>query len=258
MFACRSAPAHADEPARDPREDEARRECLAGRYQHGIDILATLFTETKDPNHIFNQARCFQQNSRPDDAIARFREYLRKAKDLPAAETAEVQSYIAECEAMKGDHAPPPAPPASGQQQAPPVDTQLREHLEIQEDLRARHFRTAGIVSAAAGVVALGFGGFMGWRTMTLQADFEKTQKDHPGYFDRSAYNDGQRAEVLQWVGYGVGAAAVGTGIVFYYLGYRERESPKDASAKDASVKTVSFIPAIAGRQMGAQVLWRF
>src|SRR5687768_17021374 len=58
--------------ANDRREDEARKECLAGRTQRGIDLLAELFTETKDPNYIFNQARCFQQNSRPDEAIGRF------------------------------------------------------------------------------------------------------------------------------------------------------------------------------------------
>jgi hypothetical protein len=224
----------------DPRENEARRECLAGRYQRGIDLLAALFTETKDPNHIFNQGRCYEQNNRPDEAISRFREYLRKAPNLPPAEAAEVQAHIRECEKMKAEQRADR--PGTG------ADLELRKQLSQDEERRARNMRIAGISIAAAGAAALAFGGYMSYRTHSLEEDFQTKQRLQMGaFFDRTAYNDGQRAELFQWIGYAVGAVAVGTGGIFYYLGYREREGSP----------SVALLPAGA-RGAEAHLRWSF
>lgn len=233
--------------ANDRREDEARKECLAGRTQRGIDLLAELFTETRDPNYIFNQARCFQQNSRPDEAIGRFQEYLRKAKDLPAAERREVETLIAECEVTKASQLK--ATPREGTA-GPVADTALRDRLEYTDSQRARRLRMAGIITAGAGVVGIGFGVVMGVRTRSLEGAFEDKQRAMPTYFDRKAYNDGQRAEVFQWVGYAVGGVALGTGAVFYYLGTRERQA--------AAAGGVVVVPVAAAGRYGAGVAWRF
>lgn len=231
-------------PARaqgDPRETEARRECLAGRYQRGIDLLATLFTETKDPNHIFNQGRCYEQNSRPDEAISRFREYLRKAPNLPAAEAAEVQAHIRDCERMKAEQ--------RADQAGPATDVELRQRLASDDERQARNMRIAGISIAAAGAAALAFGGYMSWKTNSLESDFQHKQALQKGaFFDRTAYNDGQRAELFQWIGYAVGAVAVGTGGIFYYLGYRGREG----------APSVALVPAVGPRRAEAHLRWSF
>jgi hypothetical protein len=55
--------------ARDPREIQARKDCLTGRYEAGAALLAELFAETGNPNFVFNQARCYEQNSKLDEAI---------------------------------------------------------------------------------------------------------------------------------------------------------------------------------------------
>jgi hypothetical protein len=226
----------------DAREAEARRECLAGRYQRGIDLLAALFTETRDPNHIFNQGRCYEQNDRPDEAISRFREYLRKAPSLPPSETAEVEQHIRGCEKRKAEL-------QAGAQPASTGDHELRERMARDEEERARHLRIAGISIAAAGGVALAFGGYMSYRTNKLESDFkEKQTQQMQAFFDRKAYNSGQRAELFQWIGYAVGAVAIGTGGIFYYLGYREREG---------SV-TMALAPASQGRGAEARLSWRF
>jgi glutamine amidotransferase-like uncharacterized protein len=44
---------------------------------------------------LFNQGCCFEQNNRYEEAIARFREYLRKATDASAADKAVVVKHIA-------------------------------------------------------------------------------------------------------------------------------------------------------------------
>lgn len=72
-------------------------------------MLGDLYVETNDPTLLYNQARCYEQNSQNRQAIDRFREYLRKAAAQITPETrAEVEQHIAECKArMKEDDNPP-------------------------------------------------------------------------------------------------------------------------------------------------------
>ena len=56
---------------------------------------AVFYLETSDPVLLFNQGCCFEQNNRYEEAIARFREYLRKATDASAADKAVVVKHIA-------------------------------------------------------------------------------------------------------------------------------------------------------------------
>jgi tetratricopeptide (TPR) repeat protein len=85
----------------NPREIQARKDCSTGSYVSGTALLAELYAETGDENFVFNQARCYQQNGRPDEAIERFREYLRIARYPSPDETTKVERHIAECKAMK-------------------------------------------------------------------------------------------------------------------------------------------------------------
>jgi hypothetical protein len=96
----------------DSKERAARKACLLGDVTKGTEILADLYLDTKDPTHIYNQGRCFEQNGQNEPAILRFREYLRKAEHLPAADVAKVEKKIAELqEKDKGRNAAPAAPP---------------------------------------------------------------------------------------------------------------------------------------------------
>jgi hypothetical protein len=80
----------------EARETEAQRECAAGRYPRGVDILAALFAETHEPTYVYNQGRCYEENGRFAEAITRFREYARKLEGTPdsAAEVAQTESRI--------------------------------------------------------------------------------------------------------------------------------------------------------------------
>lgn len=68
-----SAPS-GDRADRQALEREARRACLSGEYVKGVALLSDLFVDSKDPNYIFNQGRCFEQNLRFEEAIGRFGE----------------------------------------------------------------------------------------------------------------------------------------------------------------------------------------
>jgi hypothetical protein len=79
LIALAAVPAFAasKQASKQAQERTARKACLGGDYNRGVNILADLFVTTKDPTYIFNQGRCFEQNHRYEDAISRFEEYLR-------------------------------------------------------------------------------------------------------------------------------------------------------------------------------------
>lgn len=249
-FLLAATPARA-QPSRDIR---ARTDCLAGRYQAGVDLLAQLFAESGDATYIYNQARCYEQNGRFEEAILRFREFLRKSKNLPADEKAEANEHIAECQAELDKHqtaAPPPAPPrlesqATGSAVAHPVGTVAATPARPSSD--GRGLRIAGIAMASVGVAAAAAGAVFSIETSrTTQQANDNALNDR---YSRNTNDRGKLFEKLQWVGYGVGAALVAGGGVLYYLGYRAGHSPESSS--------VSLLPALLPGGSGAIVQGRF
>jgi hypothetical protein len=77
---------------------QARKACAAGQVERGIELLAEIIAERNDPNAVYNQARCYQGNGRPEQALARFREYLRIAPRLTPPERRQVDGFIRELE----------------------------------------------------------------------------------------------------------------------------------------------------------------
>ncbi len=89
----------------------------------------------------------------------------------------------------------------------------------------ARHLRLAGVVCAAAGVVSVGAGVYY-WTSASSLAD----RANKATVYNQNDYDQGKRAETMQWIFYSVGAVTVVTGAALYFYG---RWSP---SAKRASV----------------------
>jgi opacity protein-like surface antigen len=107
---------------KEDQERMAKKACLTGDITKGVEILTDLFIDTNDPTYIYNQGRCFEQNRRYEDAIARFREYLIKAKNANAEERADTEKHIADCQSYlsKGETqkpGKPPSPPGQGPRQ---------------------------------------------------------------------------------------------------------------------------------------------
>jgi hypothetical protein len=90
---------------KDPREMQAREAYAAGSYKEALDIYTKLYAEKLHPTYLRNIGRCYQNLREPDRAISSFREYLRKAKDMPADERAEVEGYIKEMEDLQRQNA---------------------------------------------------------------------------------------------------------------------------------------------------------
>jgi len=96
----------------ESKERAAKKACLVGDVDKGAEILADLYVDTNDATYIYNSGRCFEQNGKNDQAVLRFKEYLRKAKKLSPSETEAVRKKIEELKDSGGKHQAetPPAP----------------------------------------------------------------------------------------------------------------------------------------------------
>ena len=146
---------------KDPREMQAREAFAAGSYKEALDIYTKLYAERLHPTYLRNIGRCYQNLHESDRAISSFREYLRKAKDMPADERAEVEGYIREMEDLQRQNAeaaksvPQPLPVA-----APPVNPQPQPPVYVQQPAPAPEpapfYKRAWFWGVVAGVVVAG------------------------------------------------------------------------------------------------------
>jgi hypothetical protein len=215
----------------------ARKACLSGDYQKGVALLSDLFVETKDPVMIFNQGRCFEQNSRHEEAISRFEEYLRITKNSGAKDRAEAEEHIAECQTkldktrslvppapVPVPDAPPSTPPAG------PASVGVATQNPSQETAAAGHgLRVAGLVTGAVGVVALGSAALF-----TIKANNLADDLNRPTGYDRSKVSEHSTYKTLVYVGYGVGAACLLGGAILYGVG-----------ASQANPSSVALVPLL-------------
>ncbi len=230
------------------KERAARKACLAGDYVKGIEILSDLFLDTKDVNHLYNQARCYEQSNRYEDAVGRFREYLRKATNISRADRIETEEHIESClrllgkgketEAQAPVVAPSPpqdATPSPASPPPPPEEAKLVEEpapsVASSEANPGSGLRVAGIACAAGGLASVGTAIYFYTRARSYSD--KVSGQDLPVASDEDA---GRRAETMQWVFYGVGAAALTTGTVLYVLG---------RSAAGKTEQSVGFAPLV-------------
>jgi hypothetical protein len=100
---------------------------------------------------------------------------------------------------------PPYVAPAS-----PPVGVSAR----VDEEPGWSGLRITGTVLAAGGIAMVGLGGYFTWQTKSIESSISSSAA-----FDVNKYRDGQTAETMQWVCYGIGAGAMVTGVVLYVIG---------------------------------------
>ena len=237
----------------DPRESQSRSECLAGRFQAGVDLLAQMFVETGDANYIYNQGRCYEQNGKFSEAILRFREFLRKAKNLSADDKTEVNGHINDCQAEL-DRRPGPTPDTgSGAKPVPTTEPEVKTAVSPlpadAEDGRGSGLRAAGVVAASVGVVAMAAGIVLSIETRSI-ANQVTTDYNTNHIYDRNKDDLGKLLGQLQWVGYGVGALGLVGGGLLYYFGYQAGHAPASSS--------VSFMPLLLPGGSGAVLQGRF
>jgi hypothetical protein len=187
MIVALAGPARADDP--DARETTAMKACLAGDVAGGVALLEQLYRASGDSTAIYNQARCFQWNGRYDEAVTRFRQYLREAPALSDADRAEVNQHLAEVERARR-----PAP--------------------VPKDAPApRALVTAAAVSAAAGVVLAGVG-----TALLIQAQSQADRVARAMVYDAAADDGARRTRLAGAVMVAAGGAALLAGAVLWLV----------------------------------------
>jgi hypothetical protein len=226
----------------DVRERTARKACLSGDFAKGIEILADLFVRTEDTTMIFNQGRCFEQNRRYEDAIARFQEYLRASPKLSAGDKAAAKRHIADCQELLDKQSAKPVTAPRTPEPEPvvvpppptPVPVPVPEPVVAQQEVPAKQpstvgggLRTAGIITASAGGTALIAGIALNLKVNSLAREME----DNPGAWSTDKESSRKTYQRVGWVAYGAGAACVVTGAVLYLLGRPSGSESKSSAA---------------------------
>jgi cell division septation protein DedD len=237
-----------DQSSKEAKERAARKACLTGDPAAGVAILTDLYLDTKDPTHLFNQGRCFEQNQRYRDAIGRFREYLVKAKGLSAGDKADTEQHIANCDSyLREAPVEAAAPEVPKPSVAKPVGSE-RKPAEVvtaspaENAIRSGHgLRIAGGVVAAVGVAGLVTGLVLNLKVNSMSGDLEA---------DWNPTMDSTRKDyrTATWIAYGAGAACVVGGSVLYYLGWRRGEGEG----------SVAVVPTVGPDMAGALVVGAF
>lgn len=242
---CAGARADETPPAgEDKRPTAALAACASGDVAKGISILGELYAETRNPSYVFNQGRCYQKNNKLDEARGSFSEYLRIGTSEPPEDLQRAQGFIKEIDdALARQRASQPAPtlvtparPSSGQE-------------------TARLLRTTSIVAAAVGVAAVGFGAVMSLKVKSTN-DSINQQYSQP-YVTNEAQlekqiSDGKSYQTWQWIGYGVGVAALAGAVTTFVL------SGRFAAGAGAEHPAVSVTPTASADGMGGVVRLQF
>jgi hypothetical protein len=240
----------------------ARKACLSGDYAKGVSILADLYVETSDPNYLFNQARCYEQNLRFVEAAERFKEYLRKAPRLGEAERADVEKHIVDCEAVTAKAAkaeaeaklvyvPPaavaPEPVARSVEDKPaPPAVEVKESASVAASApeQSSWKSTAKWIAAGAAVGLATFGAIENYRYYTKNRDFNNaTCYRAPSTSERcqGLASSADTAQILSIVGYSAAGATAVAALVFWLT-----DSPPSQPSAQAGIG-FSCLPSTNG-----------
>ncbi len=220
--------------SRGAKERTAKKACLNGDPTKGIELLTDLYVDTNDPTYIFNQGRCFEQNNLCEQAIVRFREYLRKTPNGTERDRTDVAKHITDCEALlvkKGGNSAEllavrkKPEPTAGPAPAPPVEPPSGSAgfptpgQTIVASPTSQHPPGAGL--RLAGTLTMGVGAALVVAGAVLNLEHNSAISNAQVNYSASKANSAQRYETWSIVGYGVGAACLTSGAVLYWLGHR-------------------------------------
>jgi hypothetical protein len=208
----------------DPRPRAALAACARGEVKQGIDVLAELYVQTRNPSFVFNQGRCYQQNGQLELARARFAEYLRVGNNEPIDDIRRAEAFIKEIDDQLARQKLP-GPAAAAPAGTSPPDTALltASASAAPSEGRGGYLRASGIALTVLGVAAIGTGVYLSFKVQALEDDVERRFAMMGVVTDPAALQreltDGGRYETWQWISYGLGVAALAGAATTFALG---------------------------------------
>jgi hypothetical protein len=247
------------------KERAAKKACLTGDADAGVALLADLYVDTNDVNNIFNQGRCLEQVGRCQDAIIRFREYLRKTRDAGMASDGRAERHIADCEEIlkktKGGEGPAPSadtsqtrrasagsdvqnssPARASQDKIGAAHAQADVQASLSQTTPGRGLRIAGTVTFGVGVAGLAAGLGLALAANHLAGELEAS----PTSYQRSKESTRASYASASTVGYAAGVACVAGGVLLYYLGWRQSHESSATVEPMMSAHTAGALVRVA------------
>jgi hypothetical protein len=226
-----------------------------GEYEQAAKLFSSLSSDHPEML-VFtrNLGACYYYLRRPEPALSNLREYLRREQDITPEDRSEVEGWMAEMEKLRGHlHAlsvapvapppeaastvtspalapapspptplPPPAfvgaaPVQSAASLSPSVVSQAPSSVAPSVGVTtaaqppARSNKTLAWITGGVGAAGLVAGGVF---TGLALSKFSSTESQ----YNPSDESAGKTYAALQWVGYAVGVAGIGTAIVLFAL----------------------------------------
>lgn len=199
-----------------------------GKYDDAVAEYRAAYDLDRRPEMLFNIAQVYRLGDHKQPAIDYYQQYLAAQPDGPGAR--EARQWIAELTRQIEADRPLPIEPAQPAQPpivplASPPPRSESEPRALTATRSSPPLRIAGLATAGAGAIALGFGVVFGIKARSA-AD---TISNHQGPWtedERHTFEAGQRANRTMIVGYVAGGALVATSGVLYYLGARTHVVP--------------------------------
>lgn len=198
-----------------------------GDYEASADEYLTAYSLYPDPEFFFNAARVLREGGDFERSLRYYERYLELDPDGRGADAANEQVEALRERIDAEDEEPEEdAPEEEAETAAPaapgPLDPGDPDaEVGTSADGTAGGMRTAGVITGAAGLVALGTSAYFGNRARTLGNDISAFLDDNPGQWDDdilAKYDRGERADRAMLIFGGVGLAAVGAGAALYLM----------------------------------------
>jgi tetratricopeptide (TPR) repeat protein len=207
-----AAVAYAQVPADAERlYTEGQQAYDAKNYDAALAAWERSYELSKLPALVFNIAQAHRLRGNCAKAVASYRKFIELEPE--SSERADAEGFIKDLEPCPVVTPPPPPP-----KKLPP------ERPVITETNPGRGKRIAGIVVGVGGVALIATGVVFGTKASSLADEVKAECADNDCNWEtiRDKDADGRSAERTQFIFYGVGAAAMATAGVLYWLGSRE------------------------------------
>lgn len=229
-----AAPAQAQRRSGEQRgrstEKAARKHYERGRLHHErreYDLALREYQRAYDleptPALLFNIAQVYLLSGDREKALEHYHEYVvlepeGEVSDLARQRIAEIERELGqaspeELEAPETTDEPATDAGTAGGE----VEPGTKADAAPARGSPGRGLRIAGLATAGLGLVGVGLGVKFGLDASGIQDDIE-SQAGTPWIYD-DLYAEGEAASRNMWISYGVGAAALVTGGVLFYLG---------------------------------------
>jgi tetratricopeptide (TPR) repeat protein len=233
---------------------EGQKLFVAGDFREALTWFKNGYMQTQDPAFLLNIAQCHRSLGESQEALMMFRLYLKsspeglnpQARAVASTAIKELESGTASTKPGPiGSTATPAAAPAATRAATPPGALPVPDSgrkfqtapggmpvLEPTPELDAarteataaatpdttagtrRNLRLAAVVCGAVGLASVGTGVYYWTRARSLSDSANQTT-----VYTKSYYDDGKRAQTMQWIFFGAGAAALATSAGLFAYG---------------------------------------